>query len=337
MNQEEKVPSDTQKQVSGAQTKDISPVEPGEIPAAPAGLQNCKAHFQRYTSEAESKYLQQSAKRDAWSSLSQWFFPALLLAALSLGYWLLRHRSETLLQGIYNPGEFRTVVEFTFKFFVVLLHIALAAYLLKLLRMLRYFSKKSSGGDAAHVADKTQGLANGPTNLASQASRKEEGRHPIFRIEGDPEEMLRLVLTSRSGLRRYRCHYYLGEIPLTPLPQQRGGLPLHVQKKSRKDLSQTDLEELAKIFPDQDWLLLSLECRRLSSNFRADVVRVQYYDFCFFYLCAIDPIPAKHYRKNADGGTARAASDGPELAGAMRLIEQWSIPSLHDEDYLIVP
>ena len=96
------------------------PAEPPESaakPYAPLELQAQKASFRRFCNRVETEYLQKIARRDAWSSLGQWFFPALLLSILAIAYWIYRHKLEALLQGTDNPREFSTLIGFYIKIF----------------------------------------------------------------------------------------------------------------------------------------------------------------------------------------------------------------------------
>ncbi len=306
----------------------------------PVGWQQEDARFYRYTTETEGRYLARSIRKDAWRSLYQWLLPALALSALSLGYWLYRQPLQNLLRGADNPREFSIFIGFVWNFFLFLLHLALVIYLIKLQRMLRYFSKKGSASAVAPLEPANWQLQPPPTSepeagapMETQVETQGEPskRYAIYRIEGSPRSILNLVLTSRSGLRRYRWHYYLGELPLTPLPLQRKALPLYVQKKSWQDLgklSRESLGELLPIFPGKLWLELCLECQRLQCKLRIDIVPVSYYDFRFYYLCALDAVPARN--------NVNAAPQVCQLHSAATLLEQGAIADLSSE-YRISP
>ena len=312
-------------------------------PHAPLELQSQKASFRRFCDRAETEYLQKIARRDAWSSLGQWFFPALLLSILVIAYWIYRHKLEALLQGTDNPREFSTLIGFTLKFLAALLHLALVAYLFRLRRILSYLGhpadtarqkarQQRESAEEQASADKDSIDNPGFIHTSSATDQNPTDRCAIYRIQGLPHNVLSLVLTSRSGLRRYRWYYYLGQIPLTPLPEQRMALPLYVQKKSWDNLASFDLEKLQNVFPDRDWLALASECQRLKCQLRVDVVKVDYYDFHFYYLCAIDPVPLKIDNGIQPNKNPTDSQLPAELDVACQLIENKIIASCL-EDY----
>ena len=196
---------------------------------------NGTASFLRYTDDAESAYLQKIAKTDAWNNVNQWLVPSLALATFVIVYWFSRKKLEILLYGNpANSNELFTFIHIAIQFFIALLHIVLLAYLVKLVRILGYFRKSSEN-----------------VQTAGEPEIHQLNDYVIYRIAACPDMALSLVLTSRSGVRRYRWHYYLDEVPITPLPQQRKLLPLYVQKKSWEKLSEYNLEQLARVFPDE--------------------------------------------------------------------------------------